>query len=160
MMMAADGSGRKGSWIRIVILLAVVFSVAGVLAIKDRAGSPAGDPAAAPDTGPDPIAAPAAATESLPRLIDLGADKCIPCKMMAPILEKLKTDLAGQCEIVFIDVWKNPQESPKYGIKAIPTQIFFGPDGQEFFRHQGFFSREDILAAFTEHGITFTFGEI
>ena len=97
--------------------------------------------------------------ETLPRMIDLGADKCIPCKTMAPILEQLKSDLAGQCDIVFIDVWKNPKEGPKYGIKVIPTQVFYDAAGQELFRHEGFFSREDILGAFAEHGLTFNVGQ-
>ena len=145
--MADEGPGKNRGWIRIVILLAVVFAVAGVLALKDQGGSTAGSPEV------DPVAA--TETGKLPRMLDLGADKCVPCKMMAPILEQLKSDLAGQCEIVFIDVWKNPKEAPKHGIKVIPTQIFFGLDGQEFFRHEGFFSREDILATFAKHGYTF-----
>ncbi|HOP14810.1 MAG TPA: thioredoxin family protein, partial [Lentimicrobium sp.] len=37
-------------------------------------------------------------------MIDLGADKCIPCKMMAPILEELKKEYAGRADIIFIDV--------------------------------------------------------
>lgn len=147
--MAESGSAGNRSWIRIVVLLAVVFSVAGVLAIKDRGKSPA----MIAEQGAEQEATPA--TGKLPRMLDLGADKCIPCKTMAPILEKLKSDLTGQCEIDFIDVWKNPKEGPKYGIKVIPTQIFFDADGQELFRHQGFFSREDILGVFAKHGITF-----
>ena len=140
-----DSQTRRGrSWIRIVILLVVVFSVAGVLAIKDR--GPIDEMANEQNS---------LVSENLPKMIDLGADKCIPCKTMAPILAKLKTDLTGQAEIVFIDVWKNPDEGPKYGIKVIPTQIFFDADGQELFRHEGFFSREDILGAFDKHGITF-----
>ena len=46
---------------------------------------------------------------SLPRLIDLGADKCIPCKMMAPILEELRREYAGVFEVEIVDVWKNPE---------------------------------------------------
>ncbi|NLH15788.1 MAG: thioredoxin family protein, partial [Phycisphaerae bacterium] len=89
---------------------------------------------------PDPIA-PAAVPPSakpiqsqalgVPRLVDLGADKCIPCKMMAPILEQLKKDFDGKLQVDFIDVWKNPDQAPKYGVKIIPTQIFFGADGKE-----------------------------
>ena len=45
----------------------------------------------------------------LPRLVDLGADKCIPCKMMAPILESMKKEYAGRLQVDFIDVWKNPE---------------------------------------------------
>ncbi len=39
-------------------------------------------------------------------LIDLGADQCVPCKMMAPILTKLKQEYKDRAAIVFIDVWK------------------------------------------------------
>ncbi|MBN2375574.1 MAG: thioredoxin family protein [Sedimentisphaerales bacterium] len=96
------------------------------------------------------------ANKPLPRLVDLGADKCIPCKMMAPILEKLKEEYAGRLKIEFIDVWKNPDAGKKYGIKLIPTQIFYDPDGKELFRHEGFFSREDILGKWKESGYDFS----
>jgi thiol-disulfide isomerase/thioredoxin len=78
--------------------------------------------------------------KSLPKLIDLGAGKCIPCKMMAPILEQLKTNYVGKLEVEFIDVWLNPDAGKAYNIEMIPTQIFFGADGKELFRHAGFFA--------------------
>jgi thioredoxin 1 len=89
----------------------------------------------------------------LPRLVDLGADKCIPCKMMAPILEELKTTYSGRLQVDFIDVWKNPDEAPKYKISVIPTQIFYDSSGKELFRHEGFFAKEDILAKWKEFGV-------
>lgn len=95
-------------------------------------------------------------SEAMPRLIDLGADKCIPCKMMAPILEELKREYEGRLIVEFIDVWKNPAEAPKYGIKLIPTQIFLDASGKELFRHEGFFSKEDILSKWKELGIEVT----
>ena len=90
---------------------------------------------------------------ALPRLVDLGADKCIPCKMMAPILEELKTEYAAVLNVEFIDVWKNPDAGQKYGIRVIPTQIFYDASGKELFRHEGFFAKEDILAKWKEFGI-------
>ena len=90
--------------------------------------------------------------EALPRLLDLGADKCVPCKMMAPILDEMKAEFAGVMTVEFVDVWKNPAAAEPYGIKLIPTQIFFAPDGTELFRHEGFYSREDILAKWAELG--------
>ena len=81
------------------------------------------------------LSAPAA--QALPKLLDLGATKCIPCKMMAPVLEELKTEFAGRLEVEFIDVWKNPDAGKKYKIKLIPTQIFFDASGKERFRHEG-----------------------
>jgi thioredoxin 1 len=92
---------------------------------------------------------------NLPKLIDLGATKCIPCKMMAPILEELKKEYAGKMDVEFIDVWENPNAGQSFGIKLIPTQIFFAPDGKELFRHEGFFSREDILGKWKELGYDF-----
>ena len=100
------------------------------------------------------VAVATAEESALPRLLDLGADKCVPCKMMAPILDELKIEYAGTFEVVFIDVWKNPDAAAPYGIKLIPTQIFFSAEGAELFRHQGFISREDILAKWTELGVS------
>jgi thioredoxin 1 len=93
-----------------------------------------------------------AAEARLPRLLDLGAGKCIPCKKMAPILDELKEEYAGSLEVVFIDVWQDRSAAEKYGIEAIPTQIFFDPSGKELFRHEGFYAKEDILAKWKELG--------
>ena len=91
-----------------------------------------------------------------PRLVDLGADKCIPCKMMAPILSELEKEYAGQFEVVFIDVWKKREEGARYGIQLIPTQIFFDASGKELFRHEGFYAKKDILAKWAELGVKLT----
>src|SRR5210317_2636337 len=74
----------------------------------------------------------------LPKLLDLGATACIPCKKMAPILEELEKEMTGRLEVEFIDVWKNPNEAPKYKVEIIPTQIFFDAKGKELWRHVGF----------------------
>jgi len=92
----------------------------------------------------------AAEPSKLPKLVDLGADKCIPCKAMAPILKDLKAEYAGRMDVEFIDVWKNPDAGKAYKIKLIPTQIFFDASGKERFRHEGFFGKEDILAKWKE----------
>jgi len=89
----------------------------------------------------------------LPKMIDLGAGKCIPCKKMKPILDELRVEYKDKFDVVFIDVWKNPNEGKKYGIEMIPTQIFFAPDGKELFRHVGFYSREEILNKWKELGL-------
>ena len=60
---------------------------------------------------------------ALPRLLDLGADKCVPCKMMAPILDELKTEFAGSLTVEFIDVWKNPEAA-----QALRHQSHSDPD--------------------------------
>jgi thioredoxin 1 len=86
-------------------------------------------------------------------LIDLGATECIPCKMMAPILEKLETAYRDRAVIAFIDVWKHRDQAPRFGIRAIPTQIFFDADGKEVYRHQGFMSENAIVEQLTQMGV-------
>ncbi len=118
----------KPNWTMTLMALAVVASSHTALAATGSAGS-------------------------LPKLVDLGADKCIPCKMMAPILQELKKEYAGRMDVEFIDVWKNGRAGKKYGIKLIPTQLFFAPNGKELFRHEGFYGKEDILAKWKELGV-------
>jgi thioredoxin 1 len=91
----------------------------------------------------------------LPILLDLGADKCVPCKAMAPILDEMRETFDGQLEVRFIDVWKNAAAAREHAVKVIPTQIFFDEEGNELFRHQGFFSREDMLTKWAEFGYHF-----
>ena len=128
---------------KVITVLAIVLAVAGLIALK-QAGK-------ASDAARRNLSLERSGT-SLPHLIDLGADKCIPCVMMAPILEELKEEYKGRLEVTFIDVWKDPAPGRKYGIRAIPTQIFLTPDGQELFRHEGFLSKVDILAKWRELG--------
>jgi thioredoxin 1 len=99
---------------------------------------------------------PAAQPANLPRLVDLGADTCIPCKAMAPILVELRAEYDGRMRVDFIDVWKDPGAGEPYGIYAIPTQIFFDADGKELTRHEGFFSKADILATWKRFGYDFS----
>ena len=73
--------------------------------------------------------------------------------MMAPILEDLTTSMVGRLQVEFIDVWEKPEAAGPYKINLIPTQIFFGPDGKELHRHEGFISKEDILGKWKELGV-------
>jgi thioredoxin 1 len=86
-------------------------------------------------------------------MIDLGATECVPCKMMAPILEKLEAAYRDRAVIAFIDVWKHRDQAPRFGIRAIPTQVFFDPDGKEVYRHQGFMSEAAIVEQLTRMGV-------
>lgn len=153
--------------IGIVAALLVVVGVTMALKQKDReaataAGHPSANPATQPaDATPRSTSQPAEATpipsttvpKALPLLRDLGAGKCIPCRMMAPILEELKTQYAGRMDVEFIDVWENPGAGEQYGVISIPTQIFYDANGKELYRHRGFFSKEDILGKWKELGV-------
>jgi thioredoxin 1 len=91
--------------------------------------------------------------KKLPRLLELGSTKCVPCKMMAPIIEEIKNEYKGQLVVQFIDVWSDEKAAKKYKVKSIPTQVFFDTKGKEFFRHVGYITKEDILKVFEQHGI-------
>jgi thioredoxin 1 len=134
--------------IKILIVAALAATVVGAVALKQRSLGEAKD--ATPATTESGVKA------ALPRLVDLGAGKCIPCKKMAPILEELKKEYAGRMEVEFIDVWKNPDAGKAYGVEMIPTQIFYDASGKELDRHIGFFGKEDILAKWRELGVELT----
>jgi thioredoxin 1 len=87
-------------------------------------------------------------------MIDLGATECIPCKMMAPILEELEKEYEGRADIIFIDVWKDPEQAKKFGIRVIPTQIFFDTEGNEFYRHTGFMDKKRIVDILSQMGVS------
>ena len=86
-------------------------------------------------------------------MIDLGAKKCIPCKMMAPIMEKMEKKYDGRAAIIFIDVWEHREQASRFGIRAIPTQIFYDADGKEVSRHVGFMSEDDIVKTLSQLGV-------
>lgn len=98
-------------------------------------------------------AIPQVPTEGQVTMVDLGANKCIPCKMMAPILKELKEEYAGRASIVFIDVWENRKQAQRFGIRAIPTQIFYDKSGREVQRHIGFLDKKSIVATFEKLGV-------
>ena len=142
---------------KIVIVVALIISVITVLQIKrnnsQQKTSVTADIAATVD---EPVQSNKLVGGNLPRLVDLGSDQCIPCKEMAPILEELKSEYAGKFRVEFLDVRKEPVLGTAYNIQLIPTQIFFDASGKELFRHEGFYSKEDILAKWKELGLEMT----
>lgn len=108
-------------------------------------------PVAASDSNPADI--PQLPVPGMVTMIDLGAKKCIPCKMMAPIMEKMEKKYAGKAAIIFIDVWENREQAGRFGIRAIPTQIFYDASGKEVSRHVGFMPEEDIIKTLSQLGV-------
>ena len=87
--------------------------------------------------------------------VELGSVNCIPCRMMQPIMEEIEKEYKNRVEVVFYDVWK-PEGQPyavKYKIRVIPTQVFLDKDGNEFFRHEGFFPKEEIVKVLKSRGV-------
>jgi thioredoxin 1 len=141
--MNTNGRINLKSVLLIVCFLFVGAALAGV--VYSQKAAPKSDKAASKPTP---------AAQGLPRLVDVGADKCVPCIMMAPFLEQMKKEYQGILQVDFVDAWKNPDEAQKYRVRGIPTQIFYDASGKELGRHLGFISKEDILKGFEQVGIT------
>lgn len=92
--------------------------------------------------------------QKLPCLVDVGADNCPPCARMKPVLEDLKKEYAGVLVVEIVDAGKSPEAGQRYGVRSVPTQIFYDADGKELKRHLGFISKQDILDEFKKSGIS------
>ncbi len=84
--------------------------------------------------------------------IEIGADRCIPCRKMQPIMKEVAAEFADDVQVVFYDVWKDPEPGRKYGIQLIPTQVFVDAAGKEVDRHVGFFAKEELVAVLIKQG--------
>lgn len=131
-----------GRTVQRLLIPACIFLLFITLAACSKTESPASSPVSKSASG-------------LPRLVDLGADKCVPCVAMAPILAELEKEYAGRFEVEFIDVWKHREEAARYGVQMIPTQIFYDGAGKELHRRSGFIGKEDILATWKKLGYDF-----
>ena len=78
-----------------------------------------------------------------PVLVDFWAEWCMPCRMLAPTIEKLAADYNGRIKVGKVDTDANRQISVKYGISAIPTVILF-KDGEVLGKVVGLKSEGDF----------------
>jgi thioredoxin 1 len=87
--------------------------------------------------------------------IELGSVRCIPCKMMQPIMKSIEQKYSKLVKVVFYDVWTEAGApyGKQYGIEAIPTQVFLDENGKEYFRHEGFFPEEELVKVLNQKGI-------
>ncbi|HPP88235.1 MAG TPA: thioredoxin family protein [bacterium] len=96
-------------------------------------------------------------TQSKITYIQLGSENCPPCRMMKPILERIKKEYhdSGKIELKYYDVWTKAEQhyAEKYKIRVIPTQIFIDAQGKELFRHEGFLAYEQLIEIFKKFGI-------
>ncbi len=124
---------------RFLIVAALAVAVAGVLVEKHRQRAGRARAAALPAAG-------------LPRLVELDAVDCAPCKAMASVLAGLQRECAGRLAIEVVDVRAHRDIEAAYRVRFSPTQVFTDSSGAELFRHEGFMPREDILAKWRELG--------
>ncbi len=87
--------------------------------------------------------------------IELGSVNCIPCKLMQKVMNSIETKYPNDVRIIFYDVWTDEGKpyGVKYGIAAIPTQIFLDETGKEYFRHEGFFPEAELVKVLQQKGI-------
>jgi len=154
----SKGKPSKTPWVRIVVPLVVVLLVAVVFWLKkfkssaaeavalaavpqsaetpNIPGTAVGTPSATSASGNLLVTAPidfkALRSSGLPVIIDFGADSCIPCKEMAPVLAELHKSLQGKAIIRFVDVWKYKNLADGVPLRVIPTQVFFDSTGKPF----------------------------
>lgn len=87
--------------------------------------------------------------------VELGSVKCIPCKQMQPIMKEIEEEYKGQVKVIFYDVWtaEGKPYIKEFGIRAIPTQVFLDKDGNEYFRHLGFFAKDELVKILKMQGV-------
>lgn len=87
--------------------------------------------------------------------IELGSVRCIPCQQMQPVMDTIRSRYGKQVNVVFHDVWtqEGAPFADKFGVSAIPTQVFLDEKGQEYFRHVGFFPLEDLVKILNQNGV-------
>ncbi|GAO01272.1 hypothetical protein PSR1_00125 [Anaeromyxobacter sp. PSR-1] len=71
---------------------------------------------------------------------------------MLGVMQDLERDYPDSLIVQFINVQERPDEAERYGIQVIPSQIFYGPDGRELYRHTGVFRADAVVAKWAELG--------
>ena len=94
-----------------------------------------------------------ALTSGKPFLVDFGANNCVPCRQMRPVLKELNKEYAGRADILVIDVYKYQGLAQDYKVALIPTLVFFDAKGKEVFRQMGAMEKEKIVEKLKEIGV-------
>ncbi|ACL19274.1 Thioredoxin domain protein [Desulfitobacterium hafniense DCB-2] len=132
-----ENENRKSNRIvlKIVIPLLLLSIVAGIWAMKNSDSGLASESNINPDFAlhvTQELELEKLKSYGVPVVIDFGADSCIPCKEMAPVLKELNEELQGRAIVKFVDVWKYEEFAKGYPINLIPTQIFIDAEGQPY----------------------------
>jgi len=86
----------------------------------------------------------------MPTVLQLGVKDCHICESMKPIFAELKQEYKGKANVIELDISEHRDLERKYRIWERPTQIIFDKNGHEYWRHEGFLSREEIVKKLVE----------
>jgi thioredoxin 1 len=123
--------------------------------ITETADKAASTSKPAPATKVQPAAEPK--TSAIPKesykvtFMEIGSVSCIPCKMMQPIMKEIAEAYKGIVKVEFYDLGVDREIGPKYNIRVMPTQVFLDANGKEFFRHEGFYPKEELAKMLDAH---------
>jgi thioredoxin 1 len=94
-----------------------------------------------------------ALTSGKPVLVDFGANSCLPCRQMRPVLKEVGTEYSEKAKILVIDAYKNQNLAQQYKVFMLPTLVFFDSKGKEAFRNVGIMEKEKIIGKLKEIGV-------
>jgi len=130
-----DGKNTNEKRKRIVVLLGIILVVLGIFVTKNMKNNISNkDNTSNEETNLiiDEVNMDELTKSGLPIIIDFGSDSCMPCKEMAPVLEKMNKEMKGRALIHFVDVWKNENAADGFPVEVIPTQVIFDSKGNPF----------------------------
>ncbi len=87
-----------------------------------------------------------------PLLVDFGANSCMPCRQIRPILKEIEKEYTGKAGVLVMDVYKYQDLARDYKVSLIPTLVFFDKGGKEVFRHVGAWDKNSIVGKLKEAG--------
>ena len=140
---------------KIIIVIVVLAVAAGAIWIKQGGQTDSAVSNSAPTASSPETSGTAEPTGPLPLLVDLGAGACSACKALAPIIDSIGRDFAGQLDVEKIDVSKEPQAAKMFKVRVIPLLVFMDAQGKELARHEGYLSREKIMSRWRLLGYDF-----
>lgn len=169
--------------LKIAVVAIILILITGIWYVKNEQGQPKQEEISAVEDNSefalhvtDSLDLEELKSKGLPIVIDFGADSCIPCKEMAPVLKELNIEMQGRAIVKFVDVWKYQSLAEGFPISVIPTQIFIGADGKPFVpkdpeglqmnmyssketgehiftTHEGGMKKEELLKVLSEMGV-------
>jgi thioredoxin 1 len=94
-----------------------------------------------------------ALTSGKPVLVDFGANSCLPCRQLRPVLNEIGAEYSEKATVLVIDVYKNQNLAQEHKVLMLPTLVFFDSKGKEAFRNVGLMEKEKIVGKLKEIGM-------